>query len=173
MAALGALANLAGAGVMLKSELKVASSELNAGKGKLQENVIANKPLSKIDRRKALAEKYFTGTGKSGADLNDLMETVDFSRAVKETVLNVGDKVYRFEKFNSKGGTEKHFFTDAYGADAGPTGVGFKSPEGYRLVTYEVTQKTTVMESSIRNKKGNKQYFSTELQNNIKKISEE
>jgi hypothetical protein len=39
-------------------------------------------------------------------------------------------------------------------------------------VTYEVTKKTTVLESTIKDTK-TKQFFSTELQGNIKKISEE
>ena len=127
--------------------------------------------LDKIGRRKQYAEKTFTEAGKNPRDVLNLMKTVDFKKAVREKILDIGDKVYRFERINSKGG-EMHFFTDAHGADAGPNGVGFASPEGYKLVTYEVTQKTKVMESTIRNT-SNKQYFSTDLQKNIKKIGEE
>jgi hypothetical protein len=65
-----------------------------------------------------------------------------------------------------------NFFTDVYGADAGPTAVGFSEASGYKLVTYEVTKQTEVMESSIRYTK-TKQYFSTQLKNNIKKVGEE
>ncbi|MEO6549320.1 MAG: LamG-like jellyroll fold domain-containing protein [Ferruginibacter sp.] len=127
--------------------------------------------LDKIGKRKAYAEKIFGGTGKSSQEVNSLMETVDFKKVVREKILDIGDKIFRFERINSKGG-DMHFFTDAIGADAGPTGVGFKAANGYKLVTYEVTEKTAVMESTIKYK-GNKQFFSTELQKNIRKTAEE
>ncbi|HRF25286.1 MAG TPA: RHS repeat-associated core domain-containing protein [Chitinophagaceae bacterium] len=143
----------------------------NASPAQSNIEAIAAPVLGKIGRRKLYAENTFKDAGKSASDVDKLMRTVDFKRAVSEKVLNVGDKVYRFERINSKGG-EMHFFTDAIGADAGATGVGFASAEGYKLVTYEVTQKTNVMESTIKGT-GNKQYFSTELQKNIKKVGEE
>ena len=137
-----------------------------------QSNIEAVTPvLDKVGRRKLYAENTFKRAGKNGADVENLMNTVDFKRAVGERIFEVGEKVYRFERINSKGG-EKHFFTDAYGADAGPTGVGFRSPVGYKLVTYEVTAKTSTMGSTIKGT-SNKQYFSTELQKNIKKVNEE
>ncbi|WP_315819573.1 hypothetical protein [Paraflavitalea speifideaquila] len=91
---------------------------------------------------------------------------------MKEIVLEAGTKVWRFERTYGAIETEKHFYTDAYGADAGALSVGFANAMGYKLVTYEVTQRTTVLETTIRSTK-TKQYFSTELQKNIKTVSEE
>jgi RHS repeat-associated protein len=128
--------------------------------------------ISKTALRKAYAEKFFSSVGKSEKEVSSLMETIDFRKAVRPKTFKVGNKVFRFEKINGKDGAEMHFFTDAYGADAGPTAVGFSEASGYKLTTYEVTKETEVMESTIRGTK-TKQYFSTELQNNVKKISEE
>jgi hypothetical protein len=132
----------------------------------------ANQIVSKTVTRKAYAEGIFKETAKSEKEGSSLMETIDFNKAVRPKTNGVGEKVYRFERINEKGGGEMHFFTDAYGADAGPNSVGFSEASGYKLVTYEVTKKTEVMESTIRSTK-TKQYFSTQLQNNVKKISEE
>ncbi len=128
--------------------------------------------LSKRARRREFAKDIFSRAGKSDADVKRLMNTIDFNNSVSNTTLEVGEKVYRFEKFNVKDGSEMHFFTDAAGIDGGPTGVGFGEASGYDLVTYEVTKKTTVMQSTMQGTK-TKQFFSTELQNNIKKISKE
>jgi hypothetical protein len=69
--------------------------------------------------------------GKDEQQVTNLMKTIDYSKAVKPTVLKAGDKVYRFERINTKGESEMHFFTDAHGADAGATGVGFYNQSGY------------------------------------------
>jgi RHS repeat-associated protein len=137
---------------------------------------VAGVSIGKKLARTTYAQKVFANAGKSLKNIENLMNTIDFNKPVKETVLNPGDKIWRFEKTNSNGEIintgDKHFFTDAYGADAGPTGVGFRDASGYKLVTYEVTEKTAVMESTIRGTK-NKQYFSTELQNRLKKVAVE
>lgn len=113
----------------------------------------------------------FIHAGKSYGEIQTLLNTIDFSKPVREKILEAGTLVFRFEKSNAGEGGDKHFFTDAYGADAGAGSVGFYDPSGYKLVTYEVTKRTTVLESTIKGKKTT-QYFSTELQKNIKKTRE-
>ncbi len=136
----------------------------------IPDNVVVMGSASRTATRMAFAESVFKKAGKVGDDVKNLMKTINFSKTVKETSLNVGDKIYRFERVG-KPNSDMHFFTDAHGADAGPQGVGFE-PSGYELNTYEVTKQTTVMESTIK-ETGQKQYFSTELQGNVKKTATE
>lgn len=129
-------------------------------------------PVSKSATRKAYAESVFKSAGKSDNEIGSLMKTIDFNKVVKEVTFKPGDKIFRFERINAASNGEKHFFTDAYGADNGPLSVGFSDASGYKLVTYEVTQQTSAMQSTIRGTKTT-QFFSKDLQKNIKKIGEE
>lgn len=151
-------------------ESKLVSEPLQRMESKITTEAASSGKPSKTTARMGLAENTFKEAGKSDGQVRNLMKTINFAKAVKESTLKVGDKIWRFERVNYPSG-EKHFFTDAYGADAGPQGVGFSDAFTYELKAYEVTTETKVLESTIRGT-GQKQYFSTELQNNIKPVAE-
>jgi RHS repeat-associated protein len=160
---LGMLPGFYGAHLTVRAG-KVSSPDLPEGY-QLKGNSSAKRAL-----RRQYAESVFTEAGKPREQVKNLMETIEFNKPVREKILEVGDKVWRYERSGAEN-TSKEFFTDGLGADAGPEAMGFGDRSNYVLATYEVTKQTKVMESNIKNI-GSKQYYSTTLQNSIKKISQ-
>ncbi len=69
--------------------------------------------------------------------------------------------------------SEKHFFTDAYGADAGASSVGFANSDDYILVVYEIIEDVpNCLRTKIKGT-GQNQFISNDLQNFIKEIARE
>jgi hypothetical protein len=132
---------------------------------------LAGYSLSKRFSRMSFAQRFLQNTGKSPEDIQGILNTIDFRQPVREKLFDVGDKIFRYERKNAKS-ADMHFFTDAIAADKNAQAVGFYDASGYELVTYEVLKPTSVMESTIKST-GHKQYFSTELQKNVKEISRE
>jgi hypothetical protein len=108
--------------------------------------------------------------GKSNGEINNIIKgKIDLSSSVSVVELQVGDKVFRFEREMGIIEPEKHFYTTADAADNGVNSVGFADPVGYNLVTYEVTSNTKVLKTKMNT--GYIQYISGELQFNTKIIS--
>lgn len=152
----------------------VLSKRLSGERGRLpppDKYVLSGVSIGKIANRKAFAKQWFIDSGKMGAEVEKLSETINFSNPVREKILKVGDRIWRFERENATSGTS-NFYTDAYGADAGAKGVGLGDPKGYHLVEYQVVSETKVLESTIRST-GQKQFFSIDLNKNIKEVGRE
>jgi hypothetical protein len=82
---------LGGNGNLLRSITIKTEAELPAG------TQVMGSSASKVLARKTLAQNYFTAAGKSPQDVGRLMQTINFSSAVREIV-----SLWRFERINSK-----------------------------------------------------------------------
>ncbi|PWV55763.1 hypothetical protein [Chitinophaga sp. S165] len=103
------------------------------------------------DLRCQRASAFFFESGKASESLNRFFNASDFSKAVTIETLKKDSYVWRFERIGDAEG-EKHFFTDAYGADMGdeygPAAVGMRS-NNYTLVKYQVLKDTKVLKFTI------------------------
>ncbi|WP_315814186.1 hypothetical protein [Paraflavitalea speifideaquila] len=111
------------AGVRAAIEMEEALAESpaieNAGRA-MQQEAKATSTINNVQRqaaaansktaiRKEYAQSVFKAAGKSDRDVNNLMNTIDYNKTVKEIVLNPGDKVWKFERSRRGIEPEKHF----------------------------------------------------------------
>jgi RHS repeat-associated protein len=128
--------------------------------------VVSTMSLEEISNtRITLAWSYFqkSNVSQDFSTLNKLMNSIDFGKQVFTKDLKVGELLYRWELPGVS--DAKHFFTDKTGIKSASS-VGLKG-KGYKLVTYEVTKETNVLESTIKGS-STKQFFSTELEKYVK-----
>ncbi|MCD9611929.1 RHS repeat-associated core domain-containing protein [Tenacibaculum maritimum] len=102
--------------------------------------------------------------GKIGAEKQSVMNTIDFKKGVQEVVLEPGDRVWRFVKPGNENAPNQHFFTDAYGADVGPAGVGLTSGN-LNLYEYIITAPVKALKTKIKGTKQT-QFISKDIINN-------
>lgn len=127
----------------------------------------------KKQRRINTAVIFLQNMNKTNEEINQILSLVDLSKGISIVPIKKGEKVWRFERVNSKiKNIEKHFFTDAYGADGGVRAVGFTDYRNYELVTYEVIDQAEVLKTKIKGT-GHNQFISDKLQYAIKEISRE
>ncbi|SEK30517.1 YD repeat-containing protein [Aquimarina amphilecti] len=155
---------------------KVATSTSKI-KLKLPKIEVPEKPLTPPVKlvpptKREIAEGFVKNSlGKNGGEAQFVLNTINFKKGVQKVVLNVGDRIWRFVTPGSDNAPNQHFYTDAYGADAGPGGVGLTSGNKI-LIEYKVTSPTTVLKTKIKGT-NQTQYISKDLQNSVEEISRE
>ncbi|WP_299883450.1 RHS repeat-associated core domain-containing protein [uncultured Lacinutrix sp.] len=109
--------------------------------------------------------------GKTGIEALGVLNTINFKKGVKKVILNTGDRIWRFVTPGRENAPDQHFFTDAYGADSGPAGVGLTSGNKI-LIEYKVTSPTTVLQTKIKGT-NQTQFISKNLIENAEEVARE
>ncbi len=124
--------------------------------------------IQKAGIRKQLASDFYKQSGYSTEKAASHMEGINFDKAVQTTTLKKGTIVQQWVGENGVG----NYFTTAENS-AKNLGISY---EGRILKQFKLTEDVKVLQSTASDFKGNagggKQYFSTELKNNITPITE-
>lgn len=152
-------------------------SKVRVEKLKLPQVEVPEKPLTPATslvpptKRSVVEEFLKKDLGKTGFEAQGILNTIDFRKGVKKVVLNTGDRIWRFVTPGKENAPDQHFFTDAFGADSGPGGVGLTNGNKI-LIEYKVTSPTTVLQTKIKGTKQT-QFISKDLINNVEELSRE